>query len=285
MTEESFNLPEWNEAVGQMIAHLDDADFPRILINAIRGLAPINKSLISLEKKQQKPVHVFDSGLDPEERELHVERYLSGAYLLDPVYQALFRGIKPGFYHLKELSPDNFEQSEYYRIYYKTTGIVEDVLYLAMLDEDTSLSIMLGRDLDKPPYTEQEQNRLRIVDPIVQNVAKRHWRHMDTESTAAGSPMSDLDRQLEMAFENFGKSILTQRETELTRLMLRGHSVKSAAWEMRISPETVKMHRKNLYAKLKISAHPELFSLFISALSCVGQSSDKDPLVTHLRSP
>ncbi|OQY02562.1 MAG: hypothetical protein B6I22_13350 [Desulfobacteraceae bacterium 4572_123] len=66
--------------------------------------------------------------------------------------------------------------------------------------------------------------------------------------------------------------------------MLRGHSVKSAAWEMRISPDTIKMHRKNLYAKLKISDHPDLFSLFISALSCAGQSPDKDPLATYLRS-
>jgi hypothetical protein len=141
-----------------MIAHLDDAALPRILINAIRGLVPIDRSLITLVKKQQIPVHLFDSGIDPKEHELHVERYLSDAYLLDPVYQALFRGIKPGFYHLKELSPDKFEQSEYYRIYYKATGIAEDVLYLVMLDEDTSLSIELGRDLDKPPYTEQEQN-------------------------------------------------------------------------------------------------------------------------------
>ncbi len=50
MTEESFNLPEWNEAVGQMIAHLDDTAFPGILISAIRDLVPIDKSLITLEK-------------------------------------------------------------------------------------------------------------------------------------------------------------------------------------------------------------------------------------------
>ena len=107
---------------------------------------------------------------------------------------------------------------------------------------------------------------------------------MEIKNAAAGSSISDLDQQLEMAFENFGKSILTKRETELTRLMLRGHSVKSAAWEMRISPDTIKMHRKNLYAKLNISDHPDLFALFISALSWVGQSSDEDPLVAYLRS-
>ncbi|MEN8243574.1 MAG: helix-turn-helix transcriptional regulator [Thermodesulfobacteriota bacterium] len=267
-----------------MIAHLDDVALPHILIDAIHDLVPFDKSLITLEKKKQIPVHIFDSGIDPEEHELHVTRYISGAYLLDPVYQALFRGIEPGFYHLRELSPDDFEQSEYYRTYYQATRIAEDVLYLVRLDEGTSLYIELGRDLDKPPYTEQEKNHLRMVEPIVQNVARRYWGHMNTENTAFDASMSDLDQQLEMAFDNFGKSILTKREIELTHLMLRGHSVKSAAYEMRISPDTVKMHRKNLYAKLKISDHPDLFALFISVLSCVDQSPDKDPLVTYLGS-
>jgi DNA-binding NarL/FixJ family response regulator len=86
-----------------------------------------------------------------------------------------------------------------------------------------------------------------MVYPIVQNVAKRHWRHLDAENTAVGSSMSDLDQQLEMAFENFGKSILTKRETELTLLMLRGHSIKSAAWEMRISPDI--LHRQPTFRR------------------------------------
>ncbi len=266
-----------------MIAHLDDAGFPQLLISALHDLAPIDKALIALEKKQQIPVHLFDSGIARDEHELHVERYLSGAYLLDPVYQALFRGIEPGFYHLKELFPDNFQQSEYYQIYYKATGIVEDVLYLVLLDKDTSLSVVLGRELDKPPYTEQEQNCLRQVEPTVRNLVKRHWSQRVTQSIAA-RPSRSLDQQLEIAFENFGKSILTKRETELVRLMLSGHSVKSAAYEMQISPDTIKMHRKNIYTKLKISDHPDLFSLFISALSCVGPNSKKDPLATYLGS-
>ena len=47
---------------------------------------------------------------------------------------------------------------------------------------------------------------------------------------------------------------------------------------MQISPDTVKMHRKNLYAKLNISTQPELFFLFISSLSYVGKGLDQDPL-------
>ncbi len=284
MTEECFNFQKWNVAVGQMIAHMDNAIFPRILADAIHDFVSLDKLLISKIEKDKVPAHIYDSGIAPEEHELHFDRYYSGAYLLDPVYQSLLKGIEPGFYHLKELSPDNFDQSEYYLTHYKATGIVEDVLYLVTLDEDTTLSIELGRGPNKPPYSEQEKNRLRMVEPIVQNVAKRHWGAGNIGSTAVSFSSFDLDQQLLSAYDNFGKSILTKREIELTHLMLKGYSIKSAAEEMMISSETIKMHRKNLYAKLKISGHPELFSLFISSLSCISKTPDKDPLTTYFRS-
>jgi DNA-binding CsgD family transcriptional regulator len=37
-------------------------------------------------------------------------------------------------------------------------------------------------------------------------------------------------------------------------MVLRGHSVKSTASQMGISPETVRMHRKNLYLKLEVGS-------------------------------
>jgi DNA-binding CsgD family transcriptional regulator len=278
MKEKSFNLSEWNIAVGQMFAHLNDAELPDILIGAICRLVSIDMIIITLRKKHKTPVCIYNCGIPPEEHEIHIERYLSGAYLLDPVYQSLFSGIKPGFYNLKELTPDNFEQSEYYRIYYKATRVLADVLYLIELSEDTSLTIELGRNFGKPPYTKQEQNYLRIIEPVLENVARHHWGHLATGSIVSDSSVTDLSQHLKLAFKNFSKSILTKRETELTHLMLQGHSIKSAANEMQISPDTVKMHRKNLYAKLNISTQPELFFLFISSLSYVGKGLDQDPL-------
>jgi len=49
-------------------------------------------------------------------------------------------------------------------------------------------------------------------------------------------------------------------------MILRGHSVKSTAQELGISPETVRMHRKNLYMKLGINSQSELFARFIDWL-------------------
>ncbi|MCY1250836.1 Bacterial regulatory protein, luxR family [compost metagenome] len=51
------------------------------------------------------------------------------------------------------------------------------------------------------------------------------------------------------------------REAEVIRLMLKGHSTKSIARHLGNSPETVKVHRKRIYSKLKISSQGELFSL------------------------
>ncbi|MCY1450129.1 Bacterial regulatory protein, luxR family [compost metagenome] len=66
---------------------------------------------------------------------------------------------------------------------------------------------------------------------------------------------------------NFGADLLTEREREIAHLLLRGHSVKSSARVLDISPETVRMHRKHLYTKLEISSQAELFSLFIDWLT------------------
>jgi DNA-binding NarL/FixJ family response regulator len=49
--------------------------------------------------------------------------------------------------------------------------------------------------------------------------------------------------------------------------LLRGHSAKSVARELRIAPGTVMVHKRNLFAKLGITSQYELFSQFIRELS------------------
>ena len=60
--------------------------------------------------------------------------------------------------------------------------------------------------------------------------------------------------------------MLTHRECEIAGLILKGHSSKSIARIIEISPGTVKIHRKNIYRKLGISSQSELFSLFLGNL-------------------
>ena len=68
-------------------------------------------------------------------------------------------------------------------------------------------------------------------------------------------------------FAAFGRHRLTQRESEVVAMVLRGHSSDAIAGALRIAPGTVKIHRKNIYAKLGIGSQAELFCMFLASLS------------------
>ncbi len=76
-----------------------------------------------------------------------------------------------------------------------------------------------------------------------------------------------MHQRLTQCFEHFGEARLTQRERQITQLLLRGHSSKSVARELNIAPGTVMVHKRNLFSKLGISSQYELFSLFIDKLA------------------
>ena len=55
---------------------------------------------------------------------------------------------------------------------------------------------------------------------------------------------------------------LTTREIEVVRLSLSGFSTRAIAERLTISFETVRAHKRHIYAKLGVSSQSELFALF-----------------------
>jgi DNA-binding CsgD family transcriptional regulator len=78
---------------------------------------------------------------------------------------------------------------------------------------------------------------------------------------------SDGMDNIERAFQEFGEGILTPREREVTEYTLKGYSADAIGKILNIASGTVRIHRKNIYAKLRISSQGELFSKFIITLS------------------
>ena len=115
-------------------------------------------------------------------------------------------------------------------------------------------------------FTRSELARLQLVEPTVRSAMHRIWnnwrgaRERDSSDRAIHSRLTECYRK-------FGNDILTQREREITQLLLRGHSTKSVARELGIAPGTVMVHKRNLFSKLGITSQYELFSRFIDALS------------------
>ncbi|WP_306309191.1 response regulator transcription factor [Komagataeibacter swingsii] len=82
----------------------------------------------------------------------------------------------------------------------------------------------------------------------------RLWRWRSGWKPAGGA-------DVEAVLERLGRPRLTAREMDVMVLMQAGHSTKSIARSMRISPHTIKVHRRNIYEKLGVSTQAEVFAL------------------------
>ena len=81
------------------------------------------------------------------------------------------------------------------------------------------------------------------------------------------------------AMSHFGASRLSDREAEVARLILLGHSSKVIARMLGNSPETVKVFRKRIHTKLGLASSAELFSLFLAALCAAPEGTEEAPLI------
>lgn len=83
------------------------------------------------------------------------------------------------------------------------------------------------------------------------------------EVAAGGSPMSpEIARRVVELFREFhppdnDHCRLTPQETELLKLLVKGHYYKTAALQMGISTSTVSFHLKNIYQKLQVHSKTE----------------------------
>ncbi|HEU4390864.1 MAG TPA: response regulator transcription factor [Blastocatellia bacterium] len=83
------------------------------------------------------------------------------------------------------------------------------------------------------------------------------------EVVSGGAPMSpEVARRVINLFREFrpperSPSRLTQQETELLKLIVEGHSYKTAAARLEISASTVSFHLQNIYAKLQVHSKSE----------------------------
>lgn len=261
----------WHDQIAHLMAAQDTPQFPAVMVEALRNVVAFDYSVSFAYRGQERPICTFDT-FTPAQRIVFVTDYLVGPYLLDPFYRVCEERIDPGLYRLREIAPDRFYHSEYYRSYYRRTGLAEEIGFLVALPHDMMLVISLMRAGSSAPFSDRDMNKLRRAEPVIHAASKRHWRnlgHHGNQNAKEKSAPPPFDLQVTSAFENFGEDILTHRERDVVRMVLRGHSSESIGHHYQIATGTVKIHRKNIYAKLGISSQSELFSHFISRLSDV----------------
>lgn len=207
-----------------------------------------------------------------------IDLFIKGAFLLDPYYLAASRDNKHGFFHISQLTPEGFSSSEYYRTYYKNSGLKDECGYLIKIHQDKFINISLGR-IDIAHNLKQAQlDSLKAITPLIETLVCKHWQHENKTQT----PENNLRTMLELAFASFGEQYLTPREREIMQKVLHGYSSKAISRSLNIAVETVKLHRKNAYKKLDIKSQGELFHMFIDSVMSIENYKGGDPLIDYM---
>ena len=271
MTQNVTLTPDDIDRLTQAITHVGTREFSALFCTFCAGLAGADASYLNAFFDNARPVEIYSTRTDPQALEA-LQLYQEVAFVLDPFYHLFMAKTGDRVDGLSEISPDNFRRSEYYAKLFRALNLADECGVMLQLTPQAALFISLGvRGTGRTKVA-----RLRTFLPVIGALARRHWTVLTPEKFDGGGRLA---AHLEKAFEAFGCSTLSPREGEITRMILQGHSSKSIALSFDNSPETIKVHRKRIYAKLGVASQGELLSLFLNSLRQMPAGATGDPLI------
>lgn len=259
-------LPAVAESVGS-------ASFADRLVEALRRVLPFDWWMVMVYRRHAHP-EMLAENFTGSWRAKGLTTYVGAFYVLDPFFLMSQTLDRPEVCRLGDITPDGFLESEYHRAHYASGRIGDEINCLWPLEAGISLAVSLERSESGPGFSDREVRDLETVQPLLYGFARRHWTAIQP---AAAAHEPELGRLVQEAAENFGRQVLTSRECEVVKLVLRGYSTKSISHALGISPGTVKVHRENIYGKLGVSTQAELFNMYIERISSMqGQTSPRE---------
>jgi DNA-binding CsgD family transcriptional regulator len=249
-----------------VIAAIQTEAFAPALTGLLRAMAPYAYTVVFGYSGSARPLDLYDD-FPASKRRIFVSDYQEGPYLLDPFYLAATRPVPAGLHRMRDLAPDRFYQGEYFRNYYVQTGLAEEIGFFVDLPEGVMVVLSLMRD--ERPFSTREMRSLEEARPVVEAAIRQHWSDLPARFDLWSQDRhgSAIATELERSFQSFGDGILTAREREIVEHTLKGHSADAVGRILDISPGTVRIHRRNIYAKLRISSQGQLFSRFIETIA------------------
>lgn len=268
-------LPTPNfDVLADLVQTIGSVSFFREIGDVIGCITPYDNLLFFLYRQDAAPMLLSNTNVDKAFQQ-GLENYLDHTYLLNPVYQAFKSGVTSGAYMMSDLLPDGYGdliKAVEFRVKIDTRETIgyltpgwprhtEELLLLVCLPDDAMIEVTILRDYDTG-FSKQDFGAMQQIFPVILAVFCKHWTLANQNYTAQPSRPS-----LDTSFDDFGADVLTDREKEVVKLVLTGHSSESISLRLGTSVPTIKSHRRNIYAKLKIGSQAELFSRFIGFLT------------------
>ncbi|WP_025131867.1 LuxR C-terminal-related transcriptional regulator [Pseudomonas sp. PH1b] len=243
----------WHRSIGKLIMQLNRPEFWSSLVRTLNEYVQIDNWVVLIFSNQHVQVVSLPEIADAEEVDAFIHRYVKGLYLLDPFYIANRENPQSGFFHLLDIAPEYFIETEYYHQYFEQYISVDEAQYNVQLDADRTLCISIGSSVR---FNQEQITMLDLIKPWVS--ALMHQRmsfETEVEKNLAAPPLWPE------TITRLGTQI-TARESDVLRLLLSGFSNKEIAGKLSLSSETIKVHRRNIYGKLNIKSQSELFARF-----------------------
>lgn len=251
---------DWHHTVGRLIQSLGEPRFWERLTQSLGACVPVDNWVAMQFENGEAPVVLGISDSADEASLVRFDAYLQTAYLIDPFYLALRDSETTrhsAMLTLVEIAPDQFTKTDYYQTYFCLNVMADEVQFIVPGGNGGWISLSLGSGRK---YSPTDLGMLRLVTPWVTALIGRHAAHQPPpprrEKTGGQGMKPPFPARL--------GSTLTAREQEVMYLLLSGHSSKLIGRKLGISDETVKVHRRHIYAKFNVSTHSQLFSIFLA---------------------
>ncbi|WP_321886535.1 response regulator transcription factor [Paraburkholderia bannensis] len=261
--------------IATLIDALDGPDFWTRTTRVIERFAAFDNWVALVFIRDRAPLVCAESPMPDGTVDLLFRAYLEGMYQLDPFYINACERPRAGLVTLAEVAPDNFRMTDYYQRYFKSNIIGDEVQFNVPFDAQRTLIFSLGA---KHHYTERDIAQFALFAPWVIALMRQRLAYepliasdgvADVPQSEAVEPSAlvalreaDSAGRFEAVTQQNGRTPLTAREIEVVRQSLSGFSTRAIAERLEISFETVRAHKKHIYAKLGVSSQSELFALF-----------------------
>jgi DNA-binding CsgD family transcriptional regulator len=249
--------------LSKAIDTIGQPEFLPNMMDYLRIDVPFVGMLLLLIDEKNRPYHIYDTIRAAYRPNLNI--YLDGVYQLDPFFVSFRKNRRDCAMLIRDVAPDRFQITEYYRRYYQNIELRDEMALYTGLDDGQFLSFSIGRRSFERKFRRQELKSIERDLPVLGALCRQHFNlasHNEYKPSKASA-----EQRLEFALERFGEEALTPRERDVAVCILKGHSSKSTAKEIEVSPETVKIHRKNIYRKLKVTSQSDLFVHFVATLN------------------
>ena len=261
--------PALFEALGGLISGARTPEFPTLLRAFLSRDIDFVNMLILAFSPDRAPVDVYHWIPQPAV-DVYKSLYFTKAYKLDPYFHAAVRGVEPGVYSLRDVAPDRFFQSEYYRTYYREARMIDELGILCEGEGGYTIHLSMGRKRGSGRFRRSEVRALRTFGPTISALIQVYAN--DRLAALSAQPVHEVTPSMAVELRALTRldgehCQLTEREADVTSLILRGHSSNSIGLNLGISMETVKVHRKHIYAKLNVSSQAELFMKLLPVLT------------------